>query len=105
MVAITRPRKYLSGDAIFSRRGRLVIAVLQTTRPSRTASFWILPSGEAAYRYARSGSATGVAVVMRYDPAHELYSEGVYSHRIVPLAASIASVLPYVVVTKKTPRR
>ena len=54
---------------------------------------------------ARSGSATGVAVVIRYDPAHELYSAGVYCHRIAPLAASIASVLPYVVVTKKTPRR
>ena len=48
VVAITRPRKTLSGAASLSRRGSRVTAVRQTTRPSDTASFWIAPSGDAA---------------------------------------------------------
>jgi len=48
VVAITCPRSKLSGDAIFSRVGSLVIDVLQTTCPSLTASFRMNPSGAAA---------------------------------------------------------
>jgi hypothetical protein len=48
----------------------------------------------------RSGSATGVAVVMRYDPANDEYVGGVNSHNVLPSFASMARVFPYVVVTK-----
>jgi len=35
------------------------------------------------------------------DPAQDEYPGGVHRHRICPRTASIASVIPYVVVTKK----
>ena len=48
----------------------------------------------------RLGSATGVAVVICSEPAQCEYLGGVQRQRIWPFAASIASVIPYVVVTK-----
>jgi hypothetical protein len=71
VVATTRPLKKFSDAAIFSRRGSIVTAVRQTARPSATASFCTNPSGDAAYTNSRSGSATGVAVVTWYEPAHD----------------------------------
>src|ERR1041384_117637 len=94
VVAITRPPARLSDEAIFSRAGSRVMAVVQTTWPSATASFWMWPSGEAAYTAVRSGSATGVAVVIWYDPAQREHPAGAERHSTVPLSASIASVLP-----------
>src|SRR5512138_2341553 len=41
---------------------------------------------------------------MRYEPDHCEYPDGVNCQRIVPSFASIAMVLPYVVVTKNTSR-
>jgi len=41
------PREKLSGDAIFSRVARFVIDVVQSAWPSATASFTMLPSGDA----------------------------------------------------------
>ena len=44
----------------------------------------------------------GVEFVIRLDPAHDSYPFGVNRQRMLPSLASIASVFPYVVVTKKT---
>src|SRR5438105_2698596 len=101
---MTCPRSKLSGDAIFSRAGSVVIAVVQTAWPSATASLRTDPSGAAAYTKRRSGSATGVELVMRYDPAIASYPLGVNRQRMAPSLASIARVFPYDVVTKKTSR-
>src|SRR5439155_24858154 len=47
VVAITSPRDTVSAGAIFSRRGRSVIAVDHCSRPSATASLRMRPSGPA----------------------------------------------------------
>ena len=71
----------------------------RSSEPSASESLWIRPFGEAAYTYRPSGSISGLAVVICALPAQPAYPGGVNVHRIWPLWASIASVLPYVVVT------
>jgi hypothetical protein len=94
----------LSAGAIFSRAAFLVIETGQpaASRPLDTASLWMRPSGDVAYTKRRLGSATGVAFVIRWLPAHDEYPGGVNRQRTVPESASTAIVLPYVVVTTKT---
>jgi len=50
----------------------------------------------------RSVDAAGDEFVIWADPANRLYPGGLNRQRTRPLLASIASVLPYVVVTKNT---
>ena len=66
---MTRPRKKFRGEAIFSRRGNRVMAVLHTTLAVGDGELAHDAVRRSRVDGARSGSATGVAVVMRYEPA------------------------------------